>query len=85
MNFIVYCLSQCMLISRDWLIKVIIMKAGNKRNAFCLISVTFDEGLFGLFTKISPNGAILPAESRLDYTHNRYVGEVAVQHGDCLH
>ena len=63
MNFIVYCLSQCMLISRDWLIKVIVIKAGGKRNAFCLISVTLTKAFWPFYQDTPKWGDIACRES----------------------
>ena len=82
MNIIICCmskyLSKYLLISCDWLRRVILMKVSNKRSSFCLISVTLMKA-FWSFYHVIPNAAILPAESRLDCTLNRSVGEVAVQ------
>jgi len=40
MNVIMCCMWKYLLISCDWLTRVILMKANNKLNAFCLITVT---------------------------------------------
>jgi hypothetical protein len=52
-----------MLISRDWLIKVIVIKAGGKRNAFCLISVTLTKAFWPFYQDTPKWGDIACRES----------------------